>query len=133
MKSEEWEEVEMGVDSGATETVIRRGDLDWIETKEGVPYKRGVKYGMANGAIIDNEGEKDFEGWTEEGVLKAIKAQVCDVNQPLLSVRKVVAAGNRVVFDQEGSYIESRSDGSKIWLTDNQGMYTLKMWVKRGF
>ena len=66
-------------------------------------------------------------------MLKAIKAQVCDANQPLLSVRKVVAAGNRVVFDQEGSYIESRSDGSKIWLTDNQGMYTLKMWVKRGF
>ena len=27
-----WEEVEMGVDSGATETVIRRKDLSWVKT-----------------------------------------------------------------------------------------------------
>ena len=60
-----------------------------------------------------------------------IKAQVCDVNQPLLSVRRVVAAGNRVVFDDTGSYIENKKDGSKIWMGGSQGMYTLKMWVKK--
>ena len=58
---------------------------------------------------------------------------MCDVSQSLLSVRKVVAAGNKVVFAKEGSYIESVKDGSRIWLQENQGMYTLKMWVKRGF
>ena len=36
-------------------------------TKVGEAFKRGVKYGMANGATIDNEGEKDFNGVTEEG------------------------------------------------------------------
>ena len=123
----------MGVDSGATETVVKRGDLEFIETKEGAPYKRGVKYGMADGSELDNEGEKDFEGVTEEGILKKIKAQVCNVNQPLLSVRKVVEAGNRVVFERGGSYIHSEIDGRKIWLTDKQGMYVLKMWVKRSF
>ena len=61
-----------------------------------------------------------------------MKAQVCDVNQCLLSVRKVVAAGNRVVFDDTGSYIESKVDGKRMWLVDKEGMYTLKMWVKRG-
>ena len=60
-----------------------------------------------------------------------IKAQVCDVNQPLLSVRRVVAAGNRVVFDDTGSYIENKKDGSKIWMGDSQGMYTPKMWIKK--
>ena len=34
--------------------------------------------------------------------MKAIKAQVCDVSQPLLGVKKVVAAGNRVVFEDGG-------------------------------
>ena len=130
---EEWEEVEFGVDSGATETVVGRETLAWMPAEHGVPFKRGVKYGMADGSEIDNEGEKDFEGVTEEGILKAIKAQVCDVTQPLLSVKKVVAAGNRVVFEDGGSYIQNIKDGSRIWLTESQGMYTLKMWVKRGF
>ena len=70
-------------------------------------------------------------GVTEEGILKKIKAQVCNVNQPLLSVRKGVEAGNRVVFERGGSYIQSETDGRKIWLTDKQGMYVLKMGVKR--
>ena len=48
----------MGVDSGATETVIKRKTLAWMEAKEGMAFKRGVKYGMANGDMIDNEGEK---------------------------------------------------------------------------
>ena len=130
---EEWEEVEFGVDSGATETVVGRETLAWMEAKEGAASKRGVKYGMANGEEINNEGEKEFEGTIEDGIVKAIKAQVCDVSQPLLSVKKVVAAGNRVVFEEGGSYIESLRDGSKIWLQESQGMYMLKMWVKRGF
>ena len=130
---EEWEEVEFGVDSGATETVVGRQTLAWMEAKEGVAFKRGVKYGMANGDEIDNEGEKDFEGTTENGVAKAIRAQVCDVSQPLLSVKKVVAAGNRVVFEEGGSYIQSIRDGTKIWLRESQGMYMLKMMVKLGF
>ena len=126
-ESAEWENIVFGVDSGATETVIQQETLAWMQIKEGEAFKRGVKYGMANGVTIDNEGEKDFHGVTEEGILKAIKAQVCDVSQPLLSVKKVVAAGNKVVFDIDGSYIESKKDGRKMWLEETQGMYTLTM------
>ena len=35
-------------------------------------------------------------------------AAVTDVDDALLSVSKVVKAGNRVVFDQGGSYIEHK-------------------------
>ena len=85
------------------------------------------------GEMIDNEGEKEFHVVTGEGIVKSIKAQVCEVSQPLLSVKKVVAAGNRVAFEQGGSDIDSVKDGKKIWMSESQGMYTLKMWVKRGF
>ena len=129
----EWEEVEMGVDSGATETVIREQILSWIKTQEGLAFKRGVEYEVANGVRIPNLGEKEFRGMTEEGAVKTVTAQVCDVSQNLLSVRKVVEAGNRVVFDSEGSYIESKRDGSLTWLADKQGMYTMKLWAKKGF
>jgi hypothetical protein len=61
-------------------------------------------------------------------------AQVCEVNQGLLSVSKAVAAGNRVIFapdQQGGSFIENLASGEKTWLKAEGGMYTLKMWVKR--
>ena len=127
------EEVELAVDSGASETVIDTNTLTHVKAVEGPAFKRGVKYEVANGVRIPNLGEKKFKGFTEEGTLKNITAQVCDVNKPLLSVSKVVAAGNRVVFDKDGSYIEDIISGDKVWLKNVGGMYMLKLWVKRDF
>ena len=33
-----------------------------IELKEGEPFKRDFKYGLAKGRVIDNEGDKDPDG-----------------------------------------------------------------------
>ena len=55
------------------------------------------------------------------------------MNQGLLSVSKAVAAGNKVVFDAEGSYIENKISGARTWMHAEGGMYTIKMWVKRSF
>ena len=123
----------MGVDSGATGTVIAEQVLKWIKTQEGLAFRRGVEYEVANGVRIPNLGEKEFKGTTEEGITKTVTAQVCDVSQNLLSVRKAVEAGNKVVFDSEGSYIENKRDGSRMWLADKQGMYTVKLWAHKGF
>ena len=62
--------------------------------------------------------------------MRNIIAQVCDVNKALLSVKKVVAAGNRVVFDEDGSFIEDKTTGEKMWMKEEAGMYMLKMWVQ---
>ena len=32
--------------------------MEWLEAKEGIPFKRGVEYEVANGVKIPNEGEK---------------------------------------------------------------------------
>eukprot|EP00973_Karenia_brevis_P079791 11072137-Karenia_brevis.AAC.1 len=41
--------------------------------------------------------------------------------------------GNRVVFDSEdayeGSYIENKSTGHKIYLRQENGVYVMDMWV----
>jgi len=127
----EWEEIELAVDSGATETVVGEGDLLSIETKEGPASKRGTEYEVANGVRIPNLGEKKFTAHTEEGGVRTLTAQVCDVNKPLLSVKKVIAGKNRVVFDEDGSYIESKVTGERTWLREQGGMFMLKMWVQR--
>ena len=130
---DEWEELEMAVDSGATETVVGLEMLKAIKLIEGQAFKRGVKYEVANGVRIPNMGEKTFVGTTDDGTKREITAQVCDVNKPLLSVSKMVAAGNRVVFEQDSSYIENIETGERVWLKERGGMYMIKLWVKKSF
>ena len=128
-----WEGITMYVDSGATETVMPDGMLMSVNTREGVTSRQGIMYEVANGVRIANLGEKEFIGITEDGQEKQLVAQVCEVNKALLSVSTAVKAGNRVVFDEDGSYIENRETGQIIWLVEEGGMYALKMWVKSPF
>ena len=60
-------------------------------------------------------------------------AQVCDVSKALLCVSKVVNAGNKVVFEKTGSYIEDLKTGENIYLKEDGTMYMLKVWAKKGF
>ena len=62
-----------------------------------------------------------------------MRAQVCEVNKDLLSVHKMVQAGNKVVFAQECSYVEDQQTVEKMYLQEKGGMYMLKLWVKKGF
>ena len=48
-----------------------------------------------------------------------------------MSVKQVMRAGNRVVFDEEGTYIKDKVTGEKIWAADDGGMFMVKMWVNR--
>ena len=127
----EWEEITIAVDSGATETVISEDMLTSIDIVEGECRKKGVEYEVADGTMIPNLGEKRFIAATENGVLRRMTAQVCEVNKPLLSVKRILQAGNRVVFDPEGSYIEDKSSGEIMHLREEGGMFLLKLWAKK--
>ena len=58
-------------------------------------------------------------------------AAVTEVDDALLSESKVVKAGNRVVFDESGSYIEHKTSGEITPLIEQRGLYKLKMWVPK--
>ena len=60
-----------------------------------------------------------------------ITAQVTDVHKALLSVAKAVKAGNRVVFDGRGSYVENKASGKKTPIEYRNGGYALKVWIHR--
>ena len=129
--SDGWELIEFALDSGATETVLGEDMLTSVETREGMASRRGVEYEIANGELIPNLGEKKFTATSAEGVVRNITAQVCSVNKALMSVKKVMKAGNRVVFDEDGSYVEDKLTGEKIWAKDDGGMFMIKLWVNR--
>ena len=129
--AEEWQEVELAVDSGATETVLAPDMLSNISTEEGPSTKKGVRYEVASGDHIMNLGQKRFVGHTEDGEARGLTAQVCDVNKALLSVRRMVATGHRVVFEPTGSYIQDVETGRIMKLRESGGMYMLRLWVQR--
>ena len=60
-EDDEWEEVKLAVDSGATETVIPPDILEDVELRQGAPYKRGVEYEVANGVQIPNLGSVSLQ------------------------------------------------------------------------
>ena len=76
--------------------------------------------------------ERKFTGYMENGVGRSLTAHVCAVNKCLMSVSKVANAGNRVVFEGDGGYIEDKGTGERIWIVEKRGMYFIKRWVERG-
>jgi len=130
----EWEEIEMAVDSGASESVVNEEQLSGVETLEGKAKKMGVQYEVADGTLIPNLGEKKYIAVSDTGVARHMKSQVCEVNKALLSVHRCVQAGNKVVFAASGSYIEDEASGEVMPLQEKGGMYMLRLWVKaQGF
>ena len=63
--------------------------------------------------------------------MRDLTIQIAAVNKALLSVKRAVDAGNRMVFEQSGSYIQSLKTGEKIWLKEKDGQVMLDMWVKK--
>ena len=75
--------------------------------------------------------ERRFVGVTEDGVTRGMTTQICAVNKALMSVSKIARAGNEVVFDDDGSYIEDKPTGDRIWMAQVGGAYSIKLWVSR--
>eukprot|EP00973_Karenia_brevis_P032750 4520451-Karenia_brevis.AAC.1 len=61
-----------------------------------------------------------------------MRFQVCPVTKPLGSVSRMTQAGNRVVLDSidapEGSYIENKATGERLYLRQENGVYLLDTW-----
>ena len=132
VKGKEENKDTVNVLTGATEKVMAETTLEGvIDITQGPAFLRGVKYETASGDEIPKLGQRQFLGLTEEGGARGVTAQICAVNKNLMSVSKITAHGNRVIFDDEGSYIEDKETGEKTWMHRVQGMYMLEMWVSR--
>ena len=124
----------MAVDSGASESGVSDEMITSVATVEGDAMRKGGRYEVADGTLIPNLGEKQFVAVSDGGVMRQMKAQVCDVNKALLSVHRVVQAGNRVVFSSQGSSVQDERTGEKMHLEEKGGVYMLELLVKaQGF
>ena len=102
-----------------------------VEIKQAEASKSGLKYRSASGNPIDNEGEQDLKGYSQEANRIDVTMQVAEVTNPLGSVRAFVKAGSRVVFDDGDSFIENKAIGVKTSIEDGNGAYIFDLWIPR--
>ena len=118
------------VDSGSADTVGPKSVGKASEVKETEASRKGLTYRTANNQPVPNEGEKRIMGWTDEWEETGITIQVANVKKVLASVSRICDAGNRVVFEGKGGYIQNVRTGKRTDLKQVNGCYTFDMWVE---
>ena len=76
-----------------------------------------------------NRGQRRLQGKTEDMKDIVLTYQVTDVRRILAAVRKICAAGNRVVFDDDGSFIQNKATKEITQVYQRNGTYAFDMWV----
>ena len=123
--------VEAVVDSGAVHSVTPPGLFPGPTLPS--PWSRaGRGYKAANGTGIKNLGQIAVKFATAEGDRCSIPFQVAEVEQPLLSVAHLTAAGNRVELGHTGGRVVNTTTGRAIALERRGGVYIMEMYIAKG-
>jgi len=56
---------------------------------------------------------------------------VAEVKRNLASAMRIVKAGNKIVLDESGSYIEDKNTGRQIKIRTNNGEFEFNIWVPK--
>ncbi len=93
--------------------------------------RAGRGYRAANGTGIKNLGMVTVKFATAAGDRCSIPFQVAEVEQPLLSVAHLTAAGNRVELGHTGGRVVNTTTGRAIALERRGGVYIMKMYIPK--
>ena len=126
-----WDKVVVTADSGAGEHVCPPTLFPQVPVRESEGSKKGVTYKVANGESIPNKGEKKIEGQNSNGVPMNIKAQVAKVSKFLASIGKMVKAGNKIVMDENDSYIQNKKTGLRTPMRLENNVFVFDLWVEK--
>ena len=124
--------MDLMLDSGAVTTIMPADTFPGHKPKETEASRRGITYAVANGGDIKNKGELTVRGVASNGTRMNIIAQASDVTKPLGAAREIVKAGNRIVLDEDSSYIENKTTKKRIPRTRKNGMFVVTMRIPRG-
>ena len=125
----QWQLLSVAVDSGAAETVIPYNLIKGYPVRETDASRNGLNYASATGDPIPNLGEQKLPLLMQEGTVRGMTFQAAPVARPLGSVMRMCKAGHRVIFDEDGSYVENKMTGEINWMRQENGNYMLDMYV----
>ena len=102
-----------------------------VKIRETPASRAGLKYRAANGTSIANQGEKVIQGVTRDGRKIGMTFQIADVTKPLGSVRAMLDAGNKVVFERGNSYIMDKTGRIKTAIHERTGAFVFDLWMPK--
>ena len=127
--SMKWVQIPVLLDSGAVKHVTPANIFSLVVT----PTERsrsGHKFYGANNSEIPNLGGQAVQGTTEDGTPVSLEFDVAKISRPLASAAELMAKNNRIVLDNDESYIESKENGSWVPLRREGNLFFLDMWVQ---
>ena len=126
-----WKCISIAVDSGACDNVIPPEELPSYENEitDTKASRDGDDFVSASGDLIPNYGELRLPVVTREMTTRGMVFQAAGVAKPLGSVKKMLQAGHRVVFDSEASFILNKATGETNVLREEDGNFMLDVWV----
>ena len=89
--------------------------------------RAGLSYRSASGEPIKNLGQTMVQFRDGSQRKCAMPFQLAEVDRPLLSVARLVDAGNRVTFGPTGGFIVNVATGRRVQLARDGNVYTLAM------
>ena len=127
---EEYVKVTAAIDSGAADNALPPSILPEIPIKESPGSRAGKCYVSASGGRIPNLGEKVVRIRMQNGSIKTIKFQIADVSKTLVSVLKLIAAGNEVILNDDPRIINKvTKEVTKI--RKQNGIFVIDLWIIR--
>jgi hypothetical protein len=126
-----WEVIPVKLDSGAFDWVFNPKSAQAFKLEETESSKAGLNFTAANGSEIKNYGQRTLKGYSGDNVPVEAPVQVAEVKRNLASAMRIMKAGNRIVLDDEGSYIEDKATGRKIKIRTEQGEFEFEIWVPK--
>ena len=115
---DQWDEIEVPVDSGTCVTVMPKGMCSGINVLENSLSREGGEYEVANRQAIPNLGERRCEVLTAGSTrAKRITLQLAAVHKPLMSITACADMGFDFFLVPEGRMLWDRHTHEVILLT----------------
>ncbi len=131
---DEFLEIEVALDSGATDHVADEIDAPGYEVAESPGSRSGQSFSAAGGHRLKNRGQMSLELFTMnndkvEGIINSV-FQVAAVTRPLWSVSKIADAGCTAKFDAQKAEILDKNQKVICTFERRGGLYVAKMRMK---
>ena len=128
---QDWERITLKIDSGAVDTVMPPTVGKHFPLEETERSRKGEGYLAANNSVIPHYGMRKLRGQSDTYKPMSMIAQVAGVKSALVSVNRILEAGNRVHFESGNCYVEHVKSGRRTKVIERNGAFEVGFWVAR--
>ena len=124
-----WVQIPVLLDSGAVKHVTPASIFSLTVNPTEKSKSGHMCYGADN-SEIPNLGGRAVKAQTEDGTPITLDFDVAKISRPLASAAEIMEKNNKIVLDNDSSYIESKDTGAWLHLRRDGNCVFLYLWVQ---